>query len=130
MYPLNWRAALAREVTGIAGANRLTRCCVLPILPVFDISGVRRPVRGSCGPFCAVPSWSRALRSTETDPAFRCACAVVAKANAAVREANTTIAMPRGETAARCRINLEAIIFNPNNVSVSKPDSQAKELPT
>lgn len=99
-------AALARGVAFLAGANRdLVRW------PVFGINRERTAGRSNCGTFCGgfPPNASRTLRSTDTEPAWRWACAVGGVISAAVRKANAAAAKPRGATAAMCRRNLGAI---------------------
>lgn len=106
----------------VAVVKRLTRRCIMPVRWALDISGVRTPGRSSCGTFCGVPIESRTLRSTETDSALRCACVDVGKINEAVRRADAVVAKLRVGTAEKCRANLGAIVFNPNNERVSEPD--------
>ena len=126
--PLETGAKPARGVAGAAGANRVLLRCLLPLRPAFGISRERTAGRSICGTFRgAPPSASRTLRSTDTEPEWRCACAVCGAIGAAAMKANATAAKPRGATAAMCRANLGAIIYNPNNERVSEPDRQTPD---
>jgi hypothetical protein len=132
LKPLEIGAKPARGRAGAAGANRalprrVMPRCVLPLRPAFGISRERMVGRSICGTFRCVPSASRTLRSTDTEPEWRCACAVCGVISAMVRKANAAAAKPCGATAAMCRANLGAIISNPNNERVSEPDRQAPD---
>lgn len=122
--PLERGGALLRGVAGAAGANRL-----LSLLPAFGISRERIPGRNSCGTFCDVPNESSTLRSTVTDPASRCACAV-GVASPVVRRAKAAAVKTRGAAADKCRANLGAIISNPNNKRGTGPDPETPDKAT